>query len=63
MKSQNEKILKHLLNGNSITPLQALHKFGCLRLSARIHNLRSDGYNINMDIVKKNGKHFAKYYL
>jgi len=63
MKSQNERILNHLLKGNSITPLQALSMFNCLRLSGRIHNLRSQGYEIKTDIVIKGNKHFAKYYL
>ena len=63
MKSQNERILNHLLKGNSITPLQALSMFNCLRLSGRIHNLRSQGYEIKTDIVIKGNKRFAKYYL
>lgn len=63
MKSQNAKILDHLQKGNSITPLLALSKFNCLRLSGRIHNLRSQGHDIKTDIVKKGNKHFAKYYL
>ena len=40
--SHNKQIEAHLRAGLSITPLDALHKYGCLRLSARIHNLRHD---------------------
>ena len=36
MKSQNERILAHLKKGKKITPLDALEKFGCFRLAARI---------------------------
>ena len=45
-QTQNEQILDYLKSGKSITPLEALEKFGCFRLSARIFNLREDGYNI-----------------
>lgn len=31
--SQNMKILDWLLRGNTITPIQALNMFGCLRYS------------------------------
>ena len=61
--SQKEKILKHLLSGKSITPIQALNKFGCFRLGARIHNLRSEGYDIISKLVKKDNKYFSKYCL
>ena len=46
MKSQEESILRHLREGNSITPLDALEKFGCFRLSARIKHLRDKGHDI-----------------
>ena len=33
--TQNQQILDYLKSGKSITPLTALKKFGCFRLSAR----------------------------
>lgn len=48
MKTQNTQILAHLKTGQSINPLQALNKFGCFRLSARIFNLKDEGYDIEM---------------
>ena len=30
--SQKKRILRYLLNGNSLTPLDALNLFGCFRL-------------------------------
>ena len=44
--SQNQKILDYLLSGKSLTPISALNKFGCFRLSARINDLRKKGHNI-----------------
>jgi len=45
-KTQSDKILSYLQRGHHISPIQALNKFGCFRLAARIHDLRKKGYNI-----------------
>ncbi len=64
MKSQNEKIRRHLTMGRKITPLQALKMYGCFRLSARIHDLKQKGLRIVSKIVTtKTGKHVAQYSL
>lgn len=64
MKSQNELILAHLKK-HTITPIQALELFGCLRLSGRIKNLRDQGYNIVTTMVWNGDqtKRFARYKL
>ena len=50
--SHCEKILKFMeTHKNGITPLQAMDKFGCMRLSGRIHDLRERGYDISSEIV------------
>jgi hypothetical protein len=52
-KSQCELILKYLqTHTTGITPLQALNKFGCLRLSGRIYDLKDQGYNILTNMVE-----------
>jgi hypothetical protein len=38
--SHRSKILSHLKRHKTITPIQALNDFGCLRLAARIQELR-----------------------
>ena len=60
--SQKKRILRYLLNGNSLTPLDALNQFGCFRLGARIWELRNEGYPVQMRLVEHNGKRFAEYY-
>ena len=45
--TQNEKILNYLEIHGSITPLDALELYGCMRLSARIYDLRKAGHNIS----------------
>ena len=44
--SQNEKILKHLEKGRTITPLQAFRLCGTLALHSRVSELRQRGHNI-----------------
>jgi hypothetical protein len=61
MKTQNEKIKAYLNKGKSITPMDALNKFGCFRLSARIKNLRDEGLKILTNYVTKGNKTFASY--
>jgi len=56
-----EKIRKHLEKGKSITPIEALNKFGCFRLAARIHDLRDEGMLIKTEKVTTKGKTYAKY--
>lgn len=52
-KSQNEMILKYLMtHKRGITQLKALERFGCLRLSGRIHDLREQGYDIATNIIE-----------
>lgn len=61
---QNDMILVALKNGDRITPLSALEKFGCLRLSARIWDLRHEGYPIiTKHVTTPQGKSIAEYRL
>lgn len=59
--SQNKKIREWLESGKSITALEALREFGCLRLSARIFDLREQGMVIKTSPVEINGKWLARY--
>lgn len=43
---QKERLLDYLKNHPSIDPMTAWHDLGIYRLSARINNLRNDGYII-----------------
>ena len=62
-KAQTEKILAYLSKGKGITPIDALNRFGCFRLAARISDLRRDGHIIHTNTQTKNGKTFANYKL
>lgn len=61
--TQTETILAMLQRG-PVTPLDALQEAGCLRLAARIADLRQQGIAIETEDYKTpTGKHVARYRL
>lgn len=62
-QAQTKEILRYLQSGRALTPLEALERFGCFRLGARIYDLKKQGYDIRTDTIQKNGKQFASYSL
>ena len=44
--NKTQKILRYLDEGNTLTQLEALKMFRCLRLAVIIHNLRKRGNDI-----------------
>ncbi len=64
MTNQKEMILESLKRGEKLTQLEALAKFGCFRLGARIWDLRQEGYDIESRNIKlPNGKRITQYSL
>ena len=62
--SQSEAVLAFLREGNSLTALDALQRFGTLRLGARIYDLQRAGHRIESRMVRTpSGKHVASYTL
>jgi len=61
--TQTQKIKQHLESGGTITALSALEKFGCMRLAARISELRKDKLPIASRTITKGEKRFSEYYL
>ena len=61
-ESQNIAILKWMQAGNSITSLEALNMFGCMRLASRIHDIKKM-YNVKSVTVTRNGRRFSQYYM
>ncbi len=62
-QSQCQRILAYLRSGHTLTPIQALRKFGCFRLGARCWDLKQDGYPIKSERVRRGNKVFARYSL
>lgn len=62
-KTQYKKILDHLLSGKTINPLQALNKYKCMRLAARINEMRDDGINIESQMVYTQSSKYKEYWI
>lgn len=60
--SQCAMIKQWLLDGNTITSLEALQRFGCMRLASRICDLREKGLDIATKKVQtESGKYVTEY--
>lgn len=62
METQNQAILEHLKTGRAITPLDALDLFGSFRLSARIFDLKEQGWPIECERVDVGGGRRVGHY-
>lgn len=60
--SQTEWVLENLRK-RPLTPLDALQGCGCLRLAARILDLKNQGHNILREMVTDGDRTFARYRL
>jgi hypothetical protein len=63
VRSQCQAIERHLRSGRAITALEALQKFGCFRLAARIFDLKDRGLPIRKQMVKRGEAKVASYFL
>lgn len=66
--TQTERILKYMQETGAITQLDAMEEFGCMRLGARIYDLRKEGHKIAKQTVTGKNRYgetvsFAKYIL
>ncbi|MEE3344038.1 MAG: helix-turn-helix domain-containing protein [Bacilli bacterium] len=61
-RGYRKQVLNWLQTGNTITNRQAYEKFGIIRLSAIIYDLRGAGYDIRT-VIMDNENREAKYYL
>jgi len=59
--SQTDAIRYHLLHVGPLTPIEALERYHCFRLAARIKELRREGLDVETEIVKGEGKRWARY--
>lgn len=58
--TQNEKLLE-MLKIRPVTPVDALREIGSFRLSARVYDLRNQGYAIASRMVSVGGLRVAEY--
>jgi hypothetical protein len=62
-KNQTSRILRYLRSGRGLTAISALSRFGCMRLAARIEELRDADIRVQSRMMRRNGKRFACYSL
>ena len=62
ISTQNAQILRHMQTIGEITPLDALNYCGCLRLAARIYEIRSTGVEVqDRWVTSDDGKRYKAY--
>ena len=61
--SQTAQIIAHMKAGHGITGLDALHRFGCFRLPARIADIKKLGHDVKREMIEVNGKRVARYWM
>lgn len=66
--TQCEKILRYMREAGGITPMEAIEQFGCMRLAARIADLKEQGVPIKKETIKRKNRFgeqvsFARYSL
>lgn len=64
--NQNDKIRLYMQEHGSITPLEAMREFGIMRLASRISEMKQNGEEITVSVVKDKNRygetvHYAKY--
>lgn len=63
-RTQNFRIRRYLESGKSLTALEALKKFGSMRLGARIWELKQQGVKIHREIISERGNvRYACYWM
>lgn len=58
--TQSERILDYIIQHGSITPLEAMRDIGCMRLAARISDLKEMGYPIISETVAVDNRYGEK---
>lgn len=57
---QVDRLLRHLTDFGSITPMEAYEDYGIMRLSARISDLRERGHVITTELVEGTNRYGEK---
>jgi hypothetical protein len=64
--TQCDMILRYMQDTGSITPWEAMREFGCMRLGARIYDLKRRGVAVRTELVTEQNRfgrkvQFARY--
>lgn len=66
--SQCKRVLQYMEDEGSITSLDAIREFGCMRLASRVSDLKRAGYPITREMESKKNRYgdtvrYARYRL
>ena len=61
--SQSKTVLKHLTSNRKITSIEAIGLYGITRLSAVVHSLNKQGYQVNATMKNGVKSSYAEYSL
>lgn len=61
--AQKEMVLEHMQTYGTITPLEALTRYGVMRLADVVYRLKNDGLFIRTTLKKHDGRRYASYSL
>lgn len=66
--TQAERVLKYMRDFGSITQLEAMQDLGCMRLGARVYDLKREGYAIKKETETSKNRYgedtsYARYRL
>lgn len=64
--TQTDMVLRYMQETGSITPWEAMREFGCMRLGARIYDLKRRGVAVRTELITEQNRfgkrvQFAKY--
>ena len=59
--NQKDIVLEHINKYGTITPLEALTRYGIMRLAARVSELRTEGFNVVTDLKVHDDRRYASY--
>lgn len=67
-RNQTEQILEYMKQHGSISALEAMLHLQCMRLGARIHDLKAEGHLIRKEMESHKAddghtSHYARYFL
>lgn len=67
-QTQVGDILRYMTDHGSITPMEALQEFGCMRLASRIHDIKTLGYAVGKKMETRKNRYgktvsYARYWL
>lgn len=66
--TQNERVMRHLIDYGSITSMEAMNEYGIMRLAARVSDLKALGADIGDKFESAKNRYgetvsYKRYYL